>query len=136
MFFFYNFSLKLFQSSSDSEPEQEPQSIYLEGALPHESQILVSDSQTTPESVEQTENSDEPAVSKPPFASSYLNFKTNEKHSQTPKFFLRTFQVILSSKMTLSLINLDPTNDTGNASNGTDESDTDDKIEDLHGEAY
>jgi len=89
------------KSSSDSEPEPEPQSIYLEGALPHESQILVADSQTTPESVEPTENADEPAV-------------------------------ILSSKMTLSLINLDPTNDTGNASNGTDESDADERIQDLH----
>lgn len=53
------------QSSSESEPETEPQSIFLEGALPHESQILVSDSQTTPEGVyeETNGNSDEPAVS-------------------------------------------------------------------------
>lgn len=54
------------QSSNESEPETEPQSIFLEGALPHESQILVSDSQTTPEGVYDEEtngNSDEPAVS-------------------------------------------------------------------------
>lgn len=57
------FSCLIEQSSSDSEPEPETQSIYLEGALPHESRILVSDSQTTPESFEPTENSDEPAVS-------------------------------------------------------------------------
>ncbi|XP_055310493.1 uncharacterized protein LOC129573666 isoform X5 [Sitodiplosis mosellana] len=80
-------------SSTESEPESEPQSIFLEGALPHESQILVSDSQTTPEGVYNEEvngNSDEPAV-------------------------------ILSSKMTLSLINLDPVSNEngGNASNGT-----------------
>lgn len=39
--------------------------------------------------------------------------------------------------MTLSLINLDPSKDRGNASsNGTDESDADDKeIENLHGVA-
>lgn len=58
---FFRFHKK--QSSSDSEPEPEPQSIYLEGALPHESQILVADSQTMPESFEPTENADEPAVS-------------------------------------------------------------------------
>lgn len=54
------------QSSNESEPKTEPQSIFLEGALPHESQILVSDSQTTPEGVYDEEtngNSDEPAVS-------------------------------------------------------------------------
>lgn len=39
--------------------------------------------------------------------------------------------------MTLSLINLDPTNDTGNASNGIDESNLDDKedVGNLHGTA-
>lgn len=54
------------QSSNETEPEEEPQSIFLEGALPHESQILVSDSQTTPEGVydeESNDNPDEPAVS-------------------------------------------------------------------------
>lgn len=55
------------QNSTESEPESEsePQSIFLEGALPHESQILVSDSQTTPEGVYDEEingSSDEPAV--------------------------------------------------------------------------
>lgn len=53
------------QSSNESEPETEPQSIFLEGALPHESQILVADSKTTPEGVYNEEingNSDEPAV--------------------------------------------------------------------------
>ncbi|XP_031620552.1 chromatin-remodeling ATPase INO80 isoform X2 [Contarinia nasturtii] len=89
------------KSSSESEPEPEPQSIYLEGALPHESQILVSDSKTTPEGVYNEDvngNSDEPAV-------------------------------ILSSKMTLSLINLDPVNNEngGNASNGA----SDHEIEDI-----
>lgn len=52
-------------TESEPEPESEPQSIFLEGALPHESQILVSDSQTTPEGVYDEEingNSDEPAV--------------------------------------------------------------------------
>lgn len=54
------------QSSNQSEADTEPQSIFLEGALPHESQILVSDSQTTPEGVYDEEtngNSEEPAVS-------------------------------------------------------------------------
>lgn len=54
------------QSSNESDPESEPQSIFLEGALPHESQILVSDSKTTPEGVYNEEingNADEPAVS-------------------------------------------------------------------------
>lgn len=57
--------LLLLQSSNESETEPETQSIYLEGALPHESQILVSDSQTTPEGVYDEEingNPEEPAV--------------------------------------------------------------------------
>ncbi|KAM8712419.1 hypothetical protein ACLKA7_012866 [Drosophila subpalustris] len=65
----------------------EPQSIYLEGALAHDSQILVADSQTKREEVYDSElngSSEEPAV-------------------------------ILSSKMTLSLINLD-----ANQQNGSD----------------
>lgn len=62
---FYLWSILYLQSSNESDPEEEPQSIFLEGALPHESQILVSDSQTTPEGVyseEANENPDEPAV--------------------------------------------------------------------------
>lgn len=61
----YSFVFDL-QSSTESESESEPQSIFLEGALPHESQILVSDSKTTPEGVYNEEvngNADEPAVS-------------------------------------------------------------------------
>lgn len=56
----------LVQSSNESEPEPEAEKIYLEGALPHESQILVSDSQTTPDGVyeETNGNFDEPAVSR------------------------------------------------------------------------
>lgn len=59
-----------------------PHSIYLEGALPHESQILVSDSEVFTENVESDFDGDdeEPAV-------------------------------VLSSKMTLSLISLDPVGD-------------------------
>lgn len=48
-----------------SEPQDPPQSIYLEGALPHESQILVADSETVTEGVygeELNGNADEPAV--------------------------------------------------------------------------
>ncbi|XP_026841136.1 uncharacterized protein LOC6600908 isoform X14 [Drosophila persimilis] len=64
----------------------EPQSIYLEGALAHDSQILVADAQTKREEVYDTElngSAEEPAV-------------------------------ILSSKMTLSLINLDANQQNGN----------------------
>lgn len=102
------------QSSNESEPEPEPQSIFLEGALPHESQILVSDSHTTPEGVYDDDdvngNADEPAVN-------YEIIEVKEKQSIESDF---GFQVILSSKMTLSLINLDPVNNEngGNASNG------------------
>ncbi|XP_061388988.1 uncharacterized protein LOC133324118 [Musca vetustissima] len=63
--------------SEDDKPE--PQSIYLEGSLAHDSQILVSDSEIKQEEVYDAElngSEEEPAV-------------------------------ILSSKMTLSLINLD-----------------------------
>lgn len=66
------------QSSNESEPEPEPQSIFLEGALPHESQILVSDSHTTPEGVYDDDdvngNADEPAVN-------YEIFEVKEKQS-------------------------------------------------------
>ncbi|SPP74850.1 Hypothetical predicted protein [Drosophila guanche] len=64
----------------------EPQSIYLEGALAHDSQILVADAQTKREEVYDAElngSAEEPAV-------------------------------ILSSKMTLSLINLDANQQNGN----------------------
>lgn len=49
-----------------TEPEEPPQSIYLEGALPHESQILVADAETVSEGVYNEElngNAEEPAVS-------------------------------------------------------------------------
>ncbi|XP_059614906.1 resistance to inhibitors of cholinesterase protein 3 isoform X6 [Phlebotomus argentipes] len=62
--------------AEDAEDKPEPQSIFLEGALPHESQILVADAAVTEENVE-TEDEDEGAI-------------------------------VLSSKMTLSLISLDP----------------------------
>lgn len=60
-----NIDIFFLQSSNESEPEPEPKSIYLEGTLPHESQILVSDSKTIPEGVYEEEvhgSSDEPAV--------------------------------------------------------------------------
>lgn len=109
----------------EPEPESEPQSIFLEGALPHESQILVSDSQTTPEGVYNEEvngNSDEPAVRQ--FI--YCNLK-KWIENQSPHAFTLS-QVILSSKMTLSLINLDPVNNEngGNASNGASDHDSED----------
>ncbi|XP_053967170.1 uncharacterized protein LOC128868744 isoform X3 [Anastrepha ludens] len=68
-------------ASKDDDEDQmpEPQSIYLEGALAHESQILVADSETKTEEVYDTE----------------LNGSLEEP------------AVVLSSKMTLSLINLD-----------------------------
>ncbi|EDW01315.1 GH20524 [Drosophila grimshawi] len=79
----------------------EPQSIYLEGALAHDSQILVADSQTRREEVYDTElngSIDEPAV-------------------------------ILSSKMTLSLINLDANQQNGNDNKPEIESPLADDIE-------
>ncbi|XP_043645846.1 uncharacterized protein LOC122615063 isoform X4 [Drosophila teissieri] len=68
----------------------EPQSIYLEGALAHESQILVADSQIKREEVYDSElngSAEEPAI-------------------------------ILSSRMTLSLINLDANQQNGQQSAG------------------
>ncbi|TDG50693.1 hypothetical protein AWZ03_002997 [Drosophila navojoa] len=79
----------------------EPQSIYLEGALGHDSQILVADSQTKREEVYDSElngSSEEPAV-------------------------------ILSSKMTLSLINLDANQQNGSDSKQEIESPLADDIE-------
>ncbi|KRG05240.1 resistance to inhibitors of cholinesterase protein 3 isoform X12 [Drosophila mojavensis] len=79
----------------------EPQSIYLEGALAHDSQILVADSQTKREEVYDSElngSSEEPAV-------------------------------ILSSKMTLSLINLDANQQNGSDSKQEIESPLADDIE-------
>ncbi|XP_017491803.1 PREDICTED: uncharacterized protein LOC108379855 isoform X12 [Rhagoletis zephyria] len=69
------------EHSKDNDEDQmpEPQSIYLEGALAHESQILVTDSETKAEEVYDKE----------------LNGSLEEP------------AVVLSSKMTLSLINLD-----------------------------
>ncbi|XP_036331080.1 uncharacterized protein LOC118742817 isoform X2 [Rhagoletis pomonella] len=64
---------------NDEDEMPEPQSIYLEGALAHESQILVTDSETKAEEVYDKE----------------LNGSLEEP------------AVVLSSKMTLSLINLD-----------------------------
>ncbi|KAH8372759.1 hypothetical protein KR009_004525 [Drosophila setifemur] len=79
----------------------EPQSIYLEGALAHESQILVADSQIKREEVYDSElngSEEEPAV-------------------------------ILSSRMTLSLINLDANQQNGNAGKPEVESPLADDIE-------
>ncbi|XP_030573287.1 resistance to inhibitors of cholinesterase protein 3 isoform X13 [Drosophila novamexicana] len=79
----------------------EPQSIYLEGALAHDSQILVADSQTKREEVYDSElngSSEEPAV-------------------------------ILSSKMTLSLINLDANQQNGSENQQEIESPLADDIE-------
>nr|XP_036223618.1 uncharacterized protein LOC106627225 isoform X6 [Bactrocera oleae]XP_036223619.1 uncharacterized protein LOC106627225 isoform X6 [Bactrocera oleae]XP_036223620.1 uncharacterized protein LOC106627225 isoform X6 [Bactrocera oleae] len=66
-------------SDNNDTQEPEPQSIYLEGALAHESQILVTDSEIKTEEVYDKE----------------LNGSPEEP------------AVVLSSKMTLSLINLD-----------------------------
>ncbi|KAH8358220.1 hypothetical protein KR084_008376 [Drosophila pseudotakahashii] len=79
----------------------EPQSIYLEGALAHESQILVTDSQIKREEVYDSElngSAEEPAI-------------------------------ILSSRMTLSLINLDANQLNGNAGKSAVESPLADDIE-------
>ncbi|XP_017073167.2 resistance to inhibitors of cholinesterase protein 3 isoform X15 [Drosophila eugracilis] len=79
----------------------EPQSIYLEGALAHESQILVADSQIKREEVYDSElngSAEEPAI-------------------------------ILSSRMTLSLINLDANQQNGNAGKSALESPLADDIE-------
>ncbi|XP_034650389.1 resistance to inhibitors of cholinesterase protein 3 isoform X9 [Drosophila subobscura] len=79
----------------------EPQSIYLEGALAHDSQILVTDAQTKREEVYDAElngSAEEPAV-------------------------------ILSSKMTLSLINLDANQQNGNVGKPGIESPLADDIE-------
>ncbi|XP_032590213.1 uncharacterized protein LOC6559917 isoform X7 [Drosophila grimshawi] len=88
-------------TSKLEEKLPEPQSIYLEGALAHDSQILVADSQTRREEVYDTElngSIDEPAV-------------------------------ILSSKMTLSLINLDANQQNGNDNKPEIESPLADDIE-------
>ncbi|XP_043066439.1 resistance to inhibitors of cholinesterase protein 3 isoform X8 [Drosophila bipectinata] len=79
----------------------EPQSIYLEGALAHDSQILVADSQIKREEVYDSElngSAEEPAV-------------------------------ILSSRMTLSLINLDANQQNGNVGKTEVESPLADDIE-------
>ncbi|KAJ6636731.1 hypothetical protein Bhyg_15325 [Pseudolycoriella hygida] len=71
--------------ANNEEPNAEPQSIFLEGSLPHDSQILVADSETKTETVfdnELDECKEEPAV-------------------------------VICSKMTLSLINMDPMDKNG-----------------------
>lgn len=69
-----------------------PQSIYLEGTLPHESQILVSDAETT--------TSEE-----------ILGNDTDDQdHSDDSGGHHDEPAIVLSSKMTLSLISLDPVN--------------------------
>ncbi|XP_030388426.1 uncharacterized protein LOC115634690 isoform X9 [Scaptodrosophila lebanonensis] len=75
-------------TSKLEEQLPEPHSIYLEGALGHEAQILVTDSQTKREEVYDVE----------------LNGSPEEP------------AVVLSSKMTLSLINLDTNQQNGNES--------------------
>uniref|UniRef100_A0A6P4FFP3 Uncharacterized protein LOC108048301 n=1 Tax=Drosophila rhopaloa TaxID=1041015 RepID=A0A6P4FFP3_DRORH len=92
--------LPQFQSKLE-EILPEPQSIYLEGALAHESQILVADSQIKREEVYDSElngSAEEPAI-------------------------------ILSSRMTLSLINLDANQQNGNAGKSAVESPLADDIE-------
>ncbi|KPU76257.1 uncharacterized protein Dana_GF11925, isoform Q [Drosophila ananassae] len=87
--------------TSKLENLPEPQSIYLEGALAHDSQILVADSQIKREEVYDSElngSAEEPAV-------------------------------ILSSRMTLSLINLDANQQNGNAGKTEVESPLADDIE-------
>ncbi|XP_030388417.1 uncharacterized protein LOC115634690 isoform X2 [Scaptodrosophila lebanonensis] len=76
------------EHSKLEEQLPEPHSIYLEGALGHEAQILVTDSQTKREEVYDVE----------------LNGSPEEP------------AVVLSSKMTLSLINLDTNQQNGNES--------------------
>lgn len=64
-FFLFLFCSLVEKNQEPSEPEEPPQSIYLEGALPHESQILVADSETVTEGVYNEElngSADEPAV--------------------------------------------------------------------------
>lgn len=109
-----------FQSKLE-ENLPEPQSIYLEGALAHDSQILVADSQTKREEVYDSElngSSEEPAVNK----TNFLNHKEYNEFS-----FLS--QVILSSKMTLSLINLDANQQNGSENQQEIESPLADDIE-------
>ncbi|XP_017092587.2 resistance to inhibitors of cholinesterase protein 3 isoform X7 [Drosophila bipectinata] len=87
--------------TSKLENLPEPQSIYLEGALAHDSQILVADSQIKREEVYDSElngSAEEPAV-------------------------------ILSSRMTLSLINLDANQQNGNVGKTEVESPLADDIE-------
>lgn len=65
MFILKIMSCSLFQSKLEDENLPKPQSIYLEGALAHESQILVADSQTKREEVYDAElngSAEEPAV--------------------------------------------------------------------------
>lgn len=98
----------------------EPQSIYLEGALAHESQILVADSQIKREEVYDSElngSAEEPAV--------WICHST--KLYQLIN--LINFQIILSSRMTLSLINLDANQQNGNAGKSAVESPLADDIE-------
>lgn len=98
----------------------EPQSIYLEGALAHDSQILVADSQTKREEVYDSElngSSEEPAVS----IAGFMSLKSLQ--------IAFRLQVILSSKMTLSLINLDANQQNGSNNKQEIESPLADDIE-------
>lgn len=76
-------------NDNDDTQDPEPQSIYLEGALAHESQILVTDSEIKAEKVYDKE----------------LNGSPEEP------------AVVLSSKMTLSLINLDTNHENNSEKN-------------------
>lgn len=61
-----NYLIRL-QAVNNEKPDAEPQSIFLEGSLPHDSQILVADSETKTETVfddELDDSKEEPAVSK------------------------------------------------------------------------
>lgn len=85
---------------------------------------MVADSETVTEGVYNEElngNADEPAVK----CSQRIGIE-NEKLYPTHLLISLLSQVILSSKMTLSLINLDPVDSNGDAGNGhTSDSDAD-----------
>jgi len=97
----------------------EPQAIYLEGALGHDSQILVADSQIKEEVYDSELNgsAEEPAV--------WISTQSTTWLTNLDPIF----QIILSSRMTLSLINLDANQQNGNAGKSPVESPLADDIE-------
>lgn len=93
--------------SVSNEKDSDLKSIYLDGELPHDSKILVSGSETTTEKIthEEDDSVDDEAV-KSFFCSLQLFILIN---------ILRLFQIVLSGKMTISLISLNYTDDDKNA---------------------